>query len=180
MASRKAIVLAYEIIAANAPLVRTDNDLTYKTLIHSWEIAFDDIDDSTLSRGVERFIKEVTEVNRAMVISSKIRELSLPKPVPFNEFIVAEVVNKMFSAWYHEEEWKKLKAETDPLLWQIIEDYPFTVIRETSSDQLPTVYAQIRNDYKLRYQKKQIEEHNRTLKLMEQKKADILMLGGQE
>lgn len=176
MASRMAIIQAYKLISINAPLVRASDDETLKLLIRSWEIAFKDIDDLALGYGVERFIKEVAEVNRSMVISAKLLELCKPKKIPFNEFIVPEVINKMFKAWYHEDDWKKLKAETDPLLWQIIEDYPFTVIRETSSDMLPTIYAQIRQDYKLRHEKKLVEEHNQKLEQLENEKKNILML----
>lgn len=176
MASRMAILQAYKLISINAPLVRASDDETLKLLIRSWEIAFKDIDDLALGYGVERFIKEVAEVNRSMVISAKLLELCKPKKIPFNEFIVPEVINKMFKAWYDVNEWKKLKSETDPLLFKIIEDYPFTVIRETSTEQMPTVYAQIRNDYKLRYQKQQVEEHNKRLEMLENKKNNILLL----
>lgn len=176
MASKEAILQAYCLISVNAPLVKAEDDKKLAILLRSWRIAFKEIDDTTLGYGVERFIKEVTEVNRSMVISAKLLELCKPKEKPFNEYIVAETINKMFSAWYKETEWKKLKAETDPLLFEIIQNYPFSVIRETSSEMLPSVYAQIRNDYKLRYQAKEAEEHNQKLELLKLKKENILML----
>ena len=145
-------------------------------LLRSWEYAFDEVDDQTLGYAVSRFLKEVTEVNRSMVLSAKILELCKPMEKPFNEFIVPEVINKMFSAWYKPDDWKKLKAEVDPLLWNIIEAYPFTAIRETPSDQLPTIYSQIRNDYRLRYQAKQVELHNQRLKALQMKNNNILAL----
>ena len=176
MASRMAIIQAYKLISVNAPLVKAPDNESLKILIRSWEIAFKNIDDVTLGYGVERLLSEIPEINRSTVVSSKILELCKPKEIPFNEFVVPEVINKMFKAWYHEEDWKKLKAETDPLLWQIIEDYPFTAIRETSSDMLPTIYAQIRQDYKLRHEKKLVEEHNQKLEQLENEKKNILML----
>lgn len=176
MASRIAILQAYKLISINAPLVKAPDDDSLRLLMRSWEIAFNNIDDITLGYAVERFIKEVAEVNRSMVISAKLLELCSHKELPFNEFIVPETINKMFAAWYHENDWKKLKSETDPLLWQIIENYPFSVIKETASEQLPTIYAQIRNDYKLRFQQKQIIEHNKKLELMQQNKSNILAM----
>ena len=176
MASKIAILQAYKLISANAPLVKAQTEEDLRILLRSWFVAFNMLDDQTLGYGVRRFLEEVPEVNRAMVVSAKILELCKPKLIPFNEFIVPEVINKMFKAWYDVNEWKKLKSETDPLLFKIIEDYPFTVIRETSTEQMPTVYAQIRNDYKLRYQKQQVEEHNKRLEMLENKKNNILLL----
>ncbi len=176
MASRIAILQAYKLISVNAPLVKAPDDESLKLLLQSWEIAFDEIDDLTLGYGVKRFIKEVTEVNRSMVISSKILELCRAKETPFNEFIVPQVLTKMFEAWYHEDAWKKIKSETDPLLWEVIYDYPFSAIRECSTDQLPTIYSQIRNDYRLRHEKKLVEEHNQKLEQLENEKKNILML----
>lgn len=176
MASRMAIIQAYKLISVNAPLVKAPDDDSLKLLIRSWEIAFRNIDDTTLGYGVERFITEITEVNRSMVVSSKILELCNPKEIPFNEFVVPEVINKMFKAWNSADEWKKLKSDTDPLLFKLIEEYPFTVIRETSSEMLPTIYSQIRQDYRLRHEKKLVEEHNKKLEQLESEKKNILML----
>lgn len=176
MASRMAIIQAYKLISVNAPLVKAPDDESLKLLIRSWEIAFKNIDDVTLGYGVERFITEITEVNRSMVVSSKILELCNPKEIPFNEFVVPEVINKMFKAWNSADEWKKLKSDTDPLLFKLIEEYPFTVIRETSSEMLPTIYSQIRQDYRLRHEKKLVEEHNKKLEQLESEKKNILML----
>ena len=176
MASRMAIIQAYKLISVNAPLVKAPDDDSLKLLIRSWEIAFRNIDDPTLGYGVERFITEITEVNRSMVVSSKILELCNPKEIPFNEFVVPEVINKMFKAWNSADEWKKLKSDTDPLLFKLIEEYPFTVIRETSSEMLPTIYSQIRQDYRLRHEKKLVEEHNKKLEQLESEKKNILML----
>lgn len=171
-----AIIQAYKLISVNAPLVKAPDDDSLKLLIRSWEIAFRNIDDTTLGYGVERFITEITEVNRSMVVSSKILELCNPKEIPFNEFVVPEVINKMFKAWNSADEWKKLKSDTDPLLFKLIEEYPFTVIRETSSEMLPTIYSQIRQDYRLRHEKKLVEEHNKKLEQLESEKKNILML----
>lgn len=176
MASRIAILQAYKLISVNAPLVKAPDDESLKLLLHSWEFAFKNIDDVTLGYGVERFLREIPEANRSMVFSAKLLDLCRPKEIPFNEYVVPEVINKMLKAWNSADEWKKLKSETDPILFRLIEEYPFTVIRETSSDMLPTIYAQIRQDYRLRHEKKLVEEHNQKLEQLESEKKNILML----
>lgn len=169
MATKKAILEAYMLLSSNAQLIDKDKDKNaLKVLLKSWEFVFRDIDDRALGAGVVRFLTEVTEVNRSMVISAKLRELCLPKAIPFNENIVPQVISKMFTAWYDEKQWKKLKEEVDPSLWQIIIDYPFTAIRESTTEQLPTIYAQIRNDYRAKHQQREAEEHNRQLEMLKQ------------
>lgn len=178
MASRIAIFQAYKLISVNAPLVKAQDNETLNLLIRSWEIAFKDIDDLTLGYGVERFIKEVVEVNRSMVISAKILELCKPKEKPFNENEVTEAVSKMIDSYYSFEKWKKTKGEIDPLLFKIIEDYPFQAIREASIEMLPAIYAQLRNDYRLRFQAKKAEEHNKMLEQLKEQHSNILYLEG--
>lgn len=175
MASKKALLMAYEVIAANAPLIRADSDHAYKIMIHSWNMALADIDDKSLAIGVERFLKEVTEVNRSMVISAKLRELCLPQKAPFNEYIVTRTINQIIQAGRDIEALKALKAETEPLLWEVIMDYPYEAIQTASLEQLPTIYAQVRNDYRLRHMKQQAEKHNETLRLMVKNHNNRLM-----
>lgn len=177
MATKKAILEAYTLLAINAKLIDQGTDhKQLNILLKSWEFAFNEIDDRTLGYAVERFLKEVKEVNRSMVISAKILELCSPLEKPFNEFIVPQTINKMIEASRSLETWKKLKAETDPLLWEIIEDYPFSAIQEGTTEQLPTIYSQIRNDYRLRYQAEQVEIHNQRLKTLQLKGNNILAL----
>ena len=176
MATKKAILQAYYLISANAKLVDEGNDEKFKILIRSWEIAFRNIDDKTLGFAVERFLTEVTEVNRSMVVSAKLLELCQPMEKPFNENIVPSVIGQLILNWRDEDKLIQIKAETDPLLWKIIVDYPFSVIKEASNEQLPTIYAQIRNDYKTRYQTQKAEEHNRRLELLKGQNNNILFL----
>jgi hypothetical protein len=176
MASRQAIVMAYKLISANAPLVKAPDNESLMILIRSWEIAFKSIDDITLGYGVERLLSEISEINRSTVVSAKILELCKPKEKPFNEYIVTEAINKLMDSYVSPDKWKKAKAEIDPLLFKLIEDYPFVAIREASTEMLPAIYSQLRNDYKLRYQAQKIEEHNRKLEQLESEKKDILML----
>lgn len=176
MATKKAILQAYYLISANAKLVDEGNDEKFKILIRSWEIAFRNIDDNQLGYAVERFLTEVTEVNRSMVVSAKLLELCQPKERPFNENIVPSVIGQLILNWRDENKLIQIKAETDPLLWKIIVDYPFSVIKEASNEQLPTIYAQIRNDYRTRYLTLKAEEHNKKLEQLKLKNDNILRL----
>ena len=103
---------AYYLISANAKLVEDGNDERFKLLIRSWEIAFRNIDDNQLGYAVERFLTEVTEVNRSMVVSAKLLELCQPKERPFNENIVPSVIGQLILNWRDENRLVKKLSES--------------------------------------------------------------------
>ena len=164
MASKKAILNAYARISANCSLAKRDNPSDLAILLDTWQVVFEDLTDVQLAVGVRRFLTEVTEVNRSMVISAKIRELALPAQVPFNENEIVDVAKRLIGIGiYNLEAYKKQKALEDPLAVEVIENYGLEVIRNTEVSNLSTVYAQLRNDYRNRYQKQQTFLTNKNL-----------------
>lgn len=164
MASKKAILNAYARISANCSLAKRENPSDLAILLDTWQVVFEDLTDVQLSVGVRRFLTEVTEVNRSMVISAKLRELALPSRLPFNENEIVGAAKRLVGiSIYNPEAYKKQKALEDPLAVEVIENYGLEVIRNTEVSNLSTVYAQLRNDYRNRYQKQQTFLTNKNL-----------------
>lgn len=164
MASKKAILNAYARISANCSLAKRENPSDLAILLDTWQVVFEDLTDVQLAVGVRRFLTEVGEVNRSMVISAKLRELALPAQVPFNENEIVDVAKRLIGIGiYNLEAYKKQKALEDPLAVEIIENYGLDVIRNSDIGSLPTVYAQLRNDYKNRYWKQKTNKENKRL-----------------
>lgn len=164
MASKKAIANAYARISANCPLAKKDNATDLAILLDTWEVVFSDLSDIELAVGVRRFLTEITEVNRSMVISAKLRELSLPAQVPFNENSIVDTVRKFIeNGQYDADGYRKIKASSDPLAVEVIENYGLQYIREAGSEQLSTIYAQLRNDYRNRWLQQKVMTENKRL-----------------
>ncbi len=165
MASKKAILNAYARISANCSLAKRENPSDLAILLDTWQVVFEDLTDVQLSVGVRRFLTEVGEVNRSMVISAKLRELALPAQVPFNENEIVEVAKRLIGIGIYDiEGYKRQKRLENPLAVEVIENYGLDVIRNSDTSNLPTIYAQLRNDFRNRYFKQKTDFENKKLK----------------
>lgn len=179
MASKKAILNAYARISANCSLAKRENASDLAILLDTWQVVFADLSDVDLAVGVRRFLTEVSEVNRSMVISAKLRELSLPQQVPFNENSIVETAKKLVEVGIYDlDAYRKVRDEQDKLAVEIVEGYGIDSIRNAGSEQLPTIYAQLRNDYKNRFQQKKIMQENQKFEAYKLEALKVLQLEG--
>ncbi len=177
MASKKAILNAYARISANCSLAKRENPSDLAILLDTWQVVFEDLTDLQLAVGVRRFLTEVTEVNRSMVISAKLRELASPSKLPFNENEIVDVAKRLVGIGiYNPEAYKKQKALEDPLAVEVIENYGLEVIRNAEVGNLSTVYAQLRNDYRNRFMKQKTESENKKLAELTFRQEQSLLL----
>lgn len=175
MASKEAIIQAYSLISANAPLVKAQNEKDLAILLRSWTIVFEKIDDETLGIGVKRFINEITEVNRSMVISAKLKDLCKKKEIPFNEYDIVKVVAKLRAVGRHDtDSLLKIKKECDPLIWETIEIFGVDFIFNLNYDQLATVNSQLRDAYRLAHKQNEAIEHNKRIEELKDSKKQML------
>ena len=174
MASKEAILLAYELISANAPLVKAQ-DKNLAILLRSWFSVLIKIDDETLAIGVERFLSEITEVNRSMVISAVLKKLCEPEEEPFNEYEIVEVVAKLRAVGRHDiNGLMKIKSECKPLIWRTIENFGVDYIFNLTYEQLATVNSQLRDAYKLTYRQNEVKRSNERFYELKANKVDLL------
>lgn len=158
MASKNAILQCYNLLSANVPIIKAQTNKDLMIVLGSWQMALEDLTDTELFASTKRFLKEVTDVNRGVVITKLLIDLAKPQQMPFDGGEVIEIVNKLMQipdcAKY--DEFQKLKKE-NPLACEAIERYGWANIQNGNS---AVVFSQLKKEYETLHQKQQTINNN--------------------
>lgn len=161
MASKNAVAQCYNLLSANVPIIKAQTNKDLMLLLTSWQMALEDLSDTELFAATKRFLKEVTDVNRGVVITKLLIDLAKPKELPFDSGEVINIFTRLLEAPNEQKLplYKQLKQE-NPEAIEIIDRYGYTNIAQGN---VSVMYSQLKKDYEALVNQRKTVKQNELL-----------------